>query len=121
MTRPTEFFDRNLTVVRARELRRSMTLPEGLLWQQLRKRPAGLKFRRQHPIGPYVADFYCSSAKLIFEVDGESHGMGDRPAHDVRRDAWLRERGFQIIRFAAGDVMRDLESVITAILLSCRR
>ena len=52
----------NDTIVRARELRRSMTLPEGLLWIELRKRPGGHKFRRQHPLGPYILDFYCASA-----------------------------------------------------------
>jgi very-short-patch-repair endonuclease len=81
--------DKNAVVMKARELRRSPTLPEGLLWQQLRTRPGDLKFRRQHPIGFYVVDFYCPAARLIVEVDGESHGMGNRPARDARRDRWL--------------------------------
>ena len=73
-----------------------MTLPEGLLWQLLRKRPGGFKFRRQHPLTPYVADFYCPAAKVVIEIDGEAHNMGDRPQHDARRDSWLRERGFRV-------------------------
>ena len=109
----------NSTIVRARELRRAMSLPEGLLWQELRKRPDGLKFRRQHPIGQYVAGFYCPAAKLVIEVDGVSHDMGDRPQRDERRDAWLAEQGYQVIRVTAGDVMRDVQLVLNGILSAC--
>jgi very-short-patch-repair endonuclease len=94
--------------------------PEGILWQILRARPGDLKFRRQHPIGPYVVDFYCAAARLAIEVDGASHDMGDRPAHDARRDAWLRRQGLRVIRFNAGDVMKDPESAVTQILLVAR-
>jgi len=97
-----------------------MTLPEGLLWRVLRERPEGLKFRRQHPIGRCIVDFYCPAAKLVIEIDGESHSMGDRPERDARRDWWLRSQGLQIKRFVAADVMTDLSSVGTAILLACR-
>ena len=72
-------------VKRARALRRAMSLPEVLLWQVLRTRPNGLKFRKQHPTGAYVLDFYCGDARLAIEVDGEAHGRGDRPRHDGRR------------------------------------
>ena len=58
------------TIGKARGLRRSLTLPEGLLWRELRKRPEGLKFRRQHPAGPFVLDFVCLQARLAIEVDG---------------------------------------------------
>ena len=108
--------DRNLTVVLARELRRKPTLPEGLVWQALRPRPNGLKFRRQHPIGWYIADFYCAAARLIVEIDGESHVMGDRPEHDLRRDQWLRAQGMEVVRFHATDVMRDLDAVVRSII-----
>ena len=80
-------------MLRARELRRNMKLPEGMLWQVLRQRPDGFKFRRQHPIERYVVDFYCAAAKLAIEIDGLGHEMGDNPFHDERRDAWLRRRG----------------------------
>jgi very-short-patch-repair endonuclease len=113
--------DRNAAVLRAREQRRSPSLPETLLWRELRTRPHGLKFRRQHPLGPYVADFYCASAKLIIEVDGESHRMGGRPHRDENRDLWLREQGLRVVRFAASDVMNDLQSVVTAIVFACQR
>ena len=112
--------EKNETVLRARALRRDMTLPEGVLWQALRQRPDGFKFRRQHPSGRCIVDFYCPAARLAIEVDGEAHSIGDRPERDVRRDYWLREQGFRVIRFRATDVMRDLQSVLTAILLACR-
>lgn len=121
MARPSRLIDRNAVLTRAREQRRRPSLPEGLLWQALRQRPDGLKFRRQHPVGWYVADFYCPAAKLVIEVDGESHSMGDRPQHDSRRDEWLRRQGLRVLRFNASDVMNDLDSVVAAILLGCRR
>src|SRR4051812_29780736 len=103
----------NAAVLRARRLRRSLSLPEAFLWQVLRTRPDGLKFRLQHPFERCTVDFYCPAAKLVVEVDGESHSMGDRPARDHRRDAWLREQGLRVVRFNATDVLRDLESVVT--------
>ena len=121
MTRPQKLIDRNAVLMRAREQRRRPSLPEALLWQVLRQRPNGFKFRRQHPFGWYVADFYCAAAKLVVEVDGESHSMGDRPDHDARRDASLRKQELRVIRFSAADVMKDLESVVTATTLACRR
>jgi very-short-patch-repair endonuclease len=121
LAKPSEIIDRNTTVLRARELRRRPTLPEGLLWQALRQRPSGLKFRRQHPLGWYIADFYCPAARLVVEVDGESHSMGANPQHDARRDDWLRRQGLRVLRFAARDVMKDLDSVVTAIILACAR
>ena len=113
--------DRNALLMRAREQRRRPTLPEGLLWQALRGRPGGLKFRRQHPFGWYITDFYCPAAKLVVEVDGVSHDMGNRPQHDEARDQWLEEQGLRVLRFRAADVMNDVNSVITAILIACGR
>ena len=113
--------EKNDMVLRARALRRDMTLPEGMLWQVLRQRPDGCNFRRQHPIGRCVVDFYCAAAHLVIEVDGGSHSMGDRPEQDIRRDNWLRTRGFRIIRFRAIDVINDLPSVVTTITLACGR
>jgi len=121
MPRTVRWSDRNAAVLRARAFRRAPTPPEFRLWLLLRQRPGGLKFRKQHPLGPYTLDFYCPSAKLDIEIDGDSHGMGDNPDRDGRRDAWLQERGLGVIRFDAADVMRDVESVVTAILLACRR
>lgn len=101
------------TVEKARQLRRRMTPPEARLWICLRgKRLAGLKFRRQHPIGPYILDFYCDAAKLTVEVDGQSHEHPERIAHDARRTAWLREQGLRVIRIAAEDVRVNLDGVV---------
>jgi very-short-patch-repair endonuclease len=117
----SEVIDRNSVLTKARELRRRPTLPEGLLWQALRKRPNGLKFRRQHPFGWYIVDFYCPAERLVIEVDGEGHSMGRNPQRDARRDRWLQEQGLRVLRFRAADVMNDLNSVVTAITLACRR
>ena len=113
--------ERNETVLRARALRRDMTLPEGMLWQVLRQRPHGLKFRRQHPLGRCIVDFYCPAAKLVVEVDSEVHSMGDRPPRDEMRDRWLQGQGLRVLRIRAADVMNDLASVVTAITLACGR
>jgi very-short-patch-repair endonuclease len=109
----------NRTIVRARELRRSMTLPEGLLWQELRKRPGGFKFRRQHPIGPYVLDFFCALKGLAIEVDGFSHSVGERPQSDAGRDEWLGAQGVRTMRLDAKDVLDDMPSVVRMIIETC--
>jgi very-short-patch-repair endonuclease len=97
---------------RARELRREMSLPEVLLWQHLRRKQTGLKWRKQHPAGPYNLDFYCDAAKLCVEVDGEAHGRAGRPDRDRRRDAWLTEQEIATLRIAANDVLRNIEGVL---------
>lgn len=101
----------------ARRLRRDLSLPELLLWQRLRN--AEVRFRRQHPIGPYVLDFYCPAAKLAIEVDGVSHDMGDRPQRDEARTGWLNELGIEVLRLAAGDVLHDPDAVADAVRKLC--
>jgi very-short-patch-repair endonuclease len=94
------------TFIRARRLRRAMTLPEVLLWQALRGADKqGLRWRRQHPIGPYVLDFYLPAAKLAVEVDGAAHDVPDQVRHDAARDDWLGERGIHVLRLNAVDVL----------------
>jgi very-short-patch-repair endonuclease len=84
-----------------------MSAPEMRLWNRLRQRESGKPaFRRQHPVGPYVLDFYCARARLAIEVDGASHDMGDRPQRDLRRDEWLGERGITVMRIAASELAR---------------
>jgi len=74
----------------------------------LRRRERGLPtFRRQHPVGPYVLDFYCSNARLCVEVDGASHSTSDRPQRDERRDAYLRAAGIEVVRVSAAYVLKD--------------
>ncbi len=102
-------------VYNARKLRREMSLPEVLLWEQLRAAKQGMKFRRQHPIGPYIADFYCSAAKLVIEIDGEAHDQGDRPERDIVRDAVMRNAGYAVLRISAADVLKNMEDVILTI------
>ena len=89
--------------------RRNMSPPEVKLWALLRRSPAGIKFRRQHPIGPYVADFYFPSAKLVIEVDGQIHDF--TVEHDQQRDRYLRSLGLSIVRIRGADVMADVVSV----------
>src|SRR3954451_7225963 len=97
-----------LTFKRARALRRAMTLPEVLLWQALRGgRGGGLRFRRQHPIGPDVLDFYCPAVRLAVEIDGAAHDSPDQAGHDLRRDAWLAEQRIRVLRFLAADVLSE--------------
>ncbi len=107
------------TIVKARRLRRAMTKPEIALWSVLRGRPSGLKFRRQHPIGPFVLDFYCPAAGVAIEVDGMAHEMGDNPRHDERRDRWLQQQGLHVLRMPAREVLGDLDAVLTAIVRRC--
>ena len=109
-----------MSVLQARKLRRAMTAPELTLWAQLRLRPGGFKFRRQHPLGPYVFDFFCRDAGLAIEVDGMAHGMGRNPQHDVQRDAWVQQQGIDTLRVSANDVQRELEAVVVTILEQCR-
>ena len=100
----------------ARRLRGEMTPPEIGLWLALRKNEAGLRFRKQHPAGKYVLDFYCAPARLAVEVDGEAHARGDRPARDAVRDAWLVSQGVRVLRYPAQEVLTNLEGVVRQII-----
>lgn len=104
------------SVRRAKRLRRALTKPELMLWQILRTSPGGHKFRKQHPAGPFVLDFFCARANLAIEVDGVAHDMGDNPVRDARRDAWLCEHRVGTLRVAARDVLRDPITVATGIV-----
>ena len=110
---------RSANIRQARQLRRTMTLPEVLLWQQLRGRGDGLRFRRQYPCQGYVIDFACLERRLAIEIDGEAHSFGDRPVRDARRDAVMAEAGYATLRIAARDVLKDLDGAVTYILATC--
>lgn len=100
----------------ARHLRRNLTEAERKLWIYLREKKAdGFHFRRQCPIGPYIADFLCYAAKLIIEVDGGQHGMEDGFERDRRRTAWLETNGYRVIRFWNNDVLGNIEGVVEVI------
>ena len=106
---------------RARQLRKQMTPPELRLWNVLRTRPDGFKFRRQHAFGPYTLDFFCHEAALAVEVDGFAHELGDNPQRDERRDEWCADQGVRTLRIAATNVRDNLEGVVTFIVETCRQ
>ena len=110
-----------MTVHQARRLRRTMTAPELTLWTYLRSRPDELKFRRQHPLGPYIFDFFCISAGVAIEVDGIVHEMGRNPERDAVRDRWAEEKGIKVLRFRVTDVQDNVEGVCAAVLEECRQ
>ena len=98
----------------ARKLRKNQTQAERRLWSRLRRRQLnGFKFRRQHPVGIYVCDFICSEARLIVELDGSGHL--ERTPEDLHRDAFLKTRGFRVLRFWNGDVVARTDAVLATI------
>ena len=102
-------------VYRARKLRREMSLPEVVLWNAVRRKQLGFSVRKQHPIGPYIADFYCAAERLAIEIDGEDHNRGSRPTKDDKRDIYMQDKGYSVMRIAASDVLNDLEQVLVSI------
>jgi very-short-patch-repair endonuclease len=103
-------------VKRARKLRKAMSLPEVLLWQRLRPRPHGVKFRAQHPTGDYTLDFYCSDARLAIEIDGRIHDHPDQVEHDRRRDDWAASHGIDTLRVPASEVLANVDRAAEAIV-----
>jgi very-short-patch-repair endonuclease len=100
----------------AKQLRGAMSPPEIALWLGLRERPAVFKFRKQHPSGPYIADFYCHAARLVIEVDGQAHDFGDRPARDANRDRWFEAREIVVLRIPAIEIFQDCDAMIRGIV-----
>lgn len=92
------------------KLRKGQTKPESLLWFHLRNKKLGHKFRRQFSIGNYVADFYCHEFKLIIEIDGDDHI--NKFDYDIERQKFLKEKGFQIIRYSNRAIVNELTSVL---------
>ncbi|MEM9167226.1 MAG: DUF559 domain-containing protein [Planctomycetota bacterium] len=110
---------RSHTTSTARQLRQDQTPPEAILWKHLRAGGlGGLKFRRQHPAGPFVLDFCCQATGLCIEVDSRYHES--RRAEDAGRDAWLAERGVETLRVTARDVSKNLDGVLSTILRKCQ-
>jgi very-short-patch-repair endonuclease len=100
---------------RPQELRRNMTAPERLLWSHLRAGRLGVRFRRQHPIGPYIVDFYCPAARLVIEIDGEVHNTPDNRRADEARERWLQARGLHILRVNNDALGHNLPEVLDRI------
>ena len=104
---------------RAKELRQKMTPAEKILWERLRNRQlGGLKFRRQHPLGPFITDFYCAEKRLVVEIDGDIHDL--QQEQDEQRTRQFEEFGYQVIRFRNEEVETRLGLVLTRILETCK-
>ena len=98
-------------------MRRALTPPEARLWTCIKSGGLeGLKFRRQHPVGPYILDFYCHASRLAVEVDGAGHDDPAQIAHDERRTHWLMTQGVEVLRVGATDVRDHLDGVLALIL-----
>jgi very-short-patch-repair endonuclease len=96
----------------ARDQRRRSNSFEALLWELLRNRSVlKMKFRRQHPIGPYTADFYCAEASLVIEVDGALHFTSEGQTRDQERDRWMNEQGLRVLRFTGNQIEYELRWV----------
>ena len=106
------------TTQKARDLRKTSTDAERLLWKYLRaKRFDGLKFRRQEPTGNYIVDFVSFYRRVIVEVDGSQHL--ERSDEDEQRTRWLQEQGFKVLRFWNNDVLKNIEGVLKVIRENC--
>lgn len=104
------------TFIIAKRLRKKSTRAEKILWQLLRNRQfKGYKFRRQHPVGKYVADFYCHQSKLVIELDGEVHNDEEQMKYDMERNEFMKELGLKVLRIKNEDVIDKMERVIELI------
>ena len=105
----------------AKSMRRTMPEAEFRLWLRLRKPGIeGLRFRRQCPIGPYIVDFFCPEKRLIVEIDGGQHGLHQHQVEDSARTEWLKENGYQVVRFWNNDVISNIDGVCRTILATAR-
>lgn len=95
----------------AKQNRGTMPSAEALLWSYIRRHAMGAKFRRQHPIGQYIADFSCIAARLVIEVDGATHSTPEELAYDARRTKYLEAQGWTVIRVNNTDIYEDMDGV----------
>ncbi|MBI1391692.1 MAG: DUF559 domain-containing protein [Alphaproteobacteria bacterium] len=101
----------------AKALRKRMPPAERALWRALRNRQlGGFRFRRQHTVGPFIADFACVEARLIIELDGDQHGRDNGPARDASRDAFLGSEGWRVVRFWNDETFKNMDGVLETIL-----
>jgi very-short-patch-repair endonuclease len=104
----------NDTTIIAKSLRKRLTNTERILWKHLRaKQIEGNKFRRQEPIGKYIVDFVCHEKRIVIEVDGSQHSIDK--AIDKERDEWLKEQGYEVMRFWNNEVLENIEGVLEVI------
>lgn len=100
----------------ARELRKNLTKAERVLWRVLRNKQLKVRFLRQHPVGPYIVDFYTYEKKLVIEVDGDTHAQPEQVAHDRERDAYFESLGFRVKRYTNNDILPNLDGVLQDIM-----
>lgn len=111
-----------ISLKRARRMRQALSPPELALWAALKGRQlGGYAFRRQHPVEPYILDFYCEAARLAVEVDGAGHSTPDAIRYDERRDEFLKGRGIDTLRLSAALILRDRSAALATILEELRR
>ena len=99
----------------AKELRKNMTHAEKILWNHLKVKPNGYKFRRQHPLGIYIADFYCHKLKLVIEIDGSIHDNDEVKLNDEERQKLIEEDGLTVMRFKNAEILNDIANVLKVI------
>ncbi len=119
MKRKMFFGASNLIFENAKELRKNMTHAESILWGYLKVKPNGFKFRRQHPLGIYIADFYCHKLKLVIELDGSVHDTEEVKQNDEIRQKLIEEDGLTVIRFTNLQILNGIENVLKAINTRC--
>lgn len=105
----------NLIFENAKLLRKNMTSAEKILWYHLKQNVSGFKFRRQHPLGLYIADFYCHKAKLVIELDGSVHNLEKVKEDDIVRQQTLEGDGLKVIRFTNHDIHNNIQAVMKTI------
>lgn len=96
----------------AKKLRHSMTQAETLLWEYLRQKPKGFKFRRQHPLGNFIADFYCHALKLVIEVDGKIHERTEVKERDTEKENFLTEAGIRVLRITNEEIENEFKRIV---------
>ncbi|ANV87997.1 MULTISPECIES: endonuclease domain-containing protein [Cyanophyceae] len=106
-----QIFNKTEYKTRRQTLRNNMTEPEKKLWQILRGKQMGVKFRRQHGIGHYIADFYCPELKIVIEVDGDSHKSAEAQTYDAIRTDFMASLGITTLRFTNDEVIHNIEGV----------
>ncbi len=107
----------DVSVQQARALRQASTTAEQLLWRHLRNRQlAGAKFRRQHPLGPYILDFVCLEQGLVVEIDGGQHADLQAQDYDQQRTVWLQQQGLRVLRFWNHEVVQQTNEVLARVL-----
>jgi len=105
----------------AKNLRKESTDAEKCLWSKLRNRSlGGHKFRRQQPVGKFIVDFVCFEKMLALELDGSQHGVDEQKNKDIKRDEWMRQNGYQVLRFPNNDVNDNIDGVLRKIEETCK-